>query len=75
MPLYEFQCTKCGERFEIISSHADRERNAVCPDCGSREVTPVLGGFRVGISRTTLNPGTFVRKKGEAPTYKPPAKG
>jgi putative FmdB family regulatory protein len=75
MPLYEYDCKKCGERFEIISSLADRDANAVCPVCGEREVTPVLGGFRVGISRTKLNPGTFERKSGARPHYKPPAGG
>lgn len=75
MAIYEFQCAKCGERFEIISSLADREKQAVCPACGGRDVTPVFGGFRVGISRTRLNPGTFERKKGKAPHYKPPAGG
>ena len=73
MPIYEFQCAKCGERFEIVSSHAERDEKAVCPSCGGRDVSQVFGGFRVGISRTRLNPGVFERKKGEAPRYKPPA--
>lgn len=75
MPVYEFHCAKCDERFEIVSSLADRDENAVCPVCGVRDVTPVFGGFRVGISRTKLNPGHFERKKGKAPEYKPPAGG
>ena len=72
MPIYEFQCAKCGERFEIVCSHADREENAVCPACGARDAAQVFGGFRVGISRTKLNPGTFVRERHEKPTYKAP---
>ena len=75
MPIYEFQCAKCGERFEIVSSHADRETNAVCPSCGVRDAVPVFGGFRVGISRTRLNPGTFERERHHKPTYKAPDKG
>ena len=75
MPIYEFQCTACGERFEILSSFADRDEKAVCPECGGRDVSQVLGGFRVGISRTRLNPGVFERKNGKAPEYKPPAGG
>ncbi len=75
MPLYEFQCASCGERFEIVSSHAEREENAVCPACGGRDVSQVFGGFTIGISRTKLNPGVFERKKGKAPEYKPPAGG
>ena len=75
MPIYEFQCAACGERFEILSSLADRDEKAVCPACGGHDVSQVLGGFTVGISRTRLNPGVFERKKGKAPEYKPPAGG
>jgi len=75
MPVYEFTCSGCGERFEIVCSLADREDKAVCPRCGGREVARVYGGFKVGISRTRLNPGHFERKKGKAPEYKPPADG
>jgi putative FmdB family regulatory protein len=74
MPIYEFRCS-CGEQFEIMSGHAERDEKAVCPSCGGREVSQVLGGFTVGISRTRLNPGTFARKNGQAPEYTPPAGG
>jgi putative FmdB family regulatory protein len=75
MPIYEFRCSSCDEPFEILSSLADRDEEAVCPSCGGHDVTQVLGGFTVGISRTKLNPGVFERKKGKAPEYKPPAGG
>lgn len=75
MPLYEFRCLSCGERFEILCGHAEREEKAVCPSCGGRDVEHVLGGFTVGISRTRLNPGVFERKKNQAPVYKPPPEG
>jgi putative FmdB family regulatory protein len=75
MPLYEYTCAKCGERFEIVSSHAGREEQAVCPACGSREVTRVFSAFRVGISRSKLNPGTFERPRGGRPKYTPPGEG
>ena len=75
MPLYEFRCASCGERFEIISSDAERDENAVCPSCGGRDVSQVFGGFTVGISRTRLNPGVFEHKKGKPTEYKPPLGG
>jgi putative FmdB family regulatory protein len=75
MPIYEFKCVTCGQHFELLSSLADRDEQAVCPSCGGRDVSQVLGGFTVGISRTKLNPGVFERKKGQAPAYKPPAGG
>lgn len=75
MPVYEYICGKCGERFEIVSSISGREESAVCPVCASRDVVQAFGGFRVGISRTKLNPGTFERTQGAPPRHKPPSEG
>ncbi len=75
MPVYEYKCTKCGEHFEIVSSHATRDEKAVCSACGGRDVTQVFGGFKVGISRTKVNPGTFERPRGGQTKYNPPSKG
>ncbi len=33
MPLYEYECTKCGERTEAIQRHGDALLT-VCPVCG-----------------------------------------
>ncbi len=32
MPLYEYQCTKCDHRFEVIQKFSDAPR-AKCPKC------------------------------------------
>ena len=34
MPLYEYQCTKCGHRFEVIQKFSDPPKKK-CPKCGS----------------------------------------
>jgi putative FmdB family regulatory protein len=33
MPLYEYECAKCGEKIEVIRSFADPPLT-VCPNCG-----------------------------------------
>ena len=33
MPIYEYECTKCGERFELRRSIADRDAALKCPEC------------------------------------------
>lgn len=33
MPLYEYRCSKCGDKFEVIQKFAD-EPLTVHPDCG-----------------------------------------
>ncbi len=32
MPLYEYECTKCGHRFEVIQKFSDPARKS-CPQC------------------------------------------
>ena len=35
MPLYEYQCRKCGHRFEKIQKFSDPEVKK-CPECGGK---------------------------------------
>ena len=46
MPLYEYHCASCGERFELLRSlaHAD---DVVCHRCHSRDVKRLLSVFAV----------------------------
>ncbi|TDA68701.1 MAG: zinc ribbon domain-containing protein [Clostridia bacterium] len=44
MPTYDFKCNQCGHRFSLVTSISGR-KNAVCPECASREVTQLLTGF------------------------------
>ena len=34
MPLYEYQCEECGERFERIRKFSDPPLDEPCPKCG-----------------------------------------
>ncbi len=36
MPLYEYRCPKCGERFELLRSSSERDDEAQCPRCGKK---------------------------------------
>jgi len=52
MPIYEYRCTKCDERFarhEAIGEHGrqrpPRPPRPTCPKCGSRAVEPVISPF------------------------------
>ena len=46
MPIYEYECRKCGHRFEKIE-HIDSSRRKVCPACKGRadRVLPSGVGF------------------------------
>lgn len=40
MPIYEFECDECGERFEELTS--SETRGLACPNCGSERTRRLL---------------------------------
>lgn len=48
MPIYEYECEECRERFEkFVQSMQNAEKNVTCPKCGSSHVHKVLSLFGV----------------------------
>lgn len=45
MPLYEFRCRSCGERFEQLVRGEDRNQPVVCPRCQAAETERVFSAF------------------------------
>jgi putative FmdB family regulatory protein len=52
MPVYEFDCAKCGERFEVMGSYTEREKEHTCPKCGSTEVKQAISLFSAAPPRS-----------------------
>ena len=49
MPLYEFQCRKCGHQFEELLTTAEVEGGKVkCPACSSKRVEREFSAFATG---------------------------
>ena len=48
MPIYEYQCDECGERFELFVRSAAQRKVPTCPKCGSQRVCKAISLFGVG---------------------------
>ena len=49
MPLFEFQCRKCGHQFEELMSAAEATAKKVkCPACGSQRTEREFSAFATG---------------------------
>lgn len=46
MPVYEFRCEKCGEKYEALCRMGEGASSQVCPNCGSKEVKKLFSRFR-----------------------------
>ncbi|MFC2003693.1 zinc ribbon domain-containing protein [Chloroflexota bacterium] len=53
MPIYEYECKKCGGRFELLRSIKDNDNDIRCPKCGKDSPKRLLSSFG-----TTSSAGT-----------------
>jgi putative FmdB family regulatory protein len=51
MPIYEYECMKCRERFELLRRIADSDSNIKCPKCGAENPQRVISAFASGSSK------------------------
>ena len=50
MPIYEFECKKCGKTFEQIMFPSDPDDVAECPTCGENDACRLMSSFSCGSS-------------------------
>lgn len=48
MPIYEYACKSCGERFEKLIRTMNSSEKIACPKCGSAQTARALSVFAVG---------------------------
>lgn len=64
MPLYEYQCSKCGERIEIIQKMSD-PRYSHCPKCGS-EMRKLISSPAIQFKGSGFYKTDYARKPAES---------
>lgn len=52
MPIFEYQCLKCGCHFETVQQ-SGATRETTCPECGSGGVKKELSTFSTGSSSSS----------------------
>jgi len=53
MPLFEYKCTKCSSRFEVLHKSVNNIKNVECPECHSSETKKLLSTFSAsGLSKS-----------------------
>jgi len=57
MPIYEYRCQECGEKFEkFVRSAKNPGPEIKCPKCGGQQVEKLLSAFGFQISGSTSEP-------------------
>lgn len=50
MPVYEYRCEECGEKFELFVRSATQRATPTCPRCQSQHVHKSISLFGVGVA-------------------------
>jgi len=45
MPIYEYDCMNCSERFSVLQSIICGKNETKCPQCGSDKVKKMMSSF------------------------------
>jgi len=53
MPIYEYECRKCKERFEVLQKIDEGNAGLCCPKCDTDKPEKVLSAFCSGAAKGT----------------------
>lgn len=67
MPLYEYQCEACAQRFEVIQKYSDPPAS-VCRVCGSGPVRKLLSSPAIQFKGSGFYITDYARKSGDSGT-------
>jgi putative FmdB family regulatory protein len=45
MPIYEYECVKCGGKFDLLRNMADSDKEIKCPKCGAKSAKRLFSMF------------------------------
>ncbi|MBQ9358659.1 MAG: zinc ribbon domain-containing protein [Abditibacteriota bacterium] len=54
MPVYEYRCKACSQKFSLLRPVSQREELPRCPRCGAEGAEPVISMFRPYKSQTEI---------------------
>lgn len=55
MPIYEYRCQECGEKFEKLVRSSTDQTDLTCPHCGSKQTEKLMSVFGTSGFSTTPN--------------------
>lgn len=50
MPIYEYVCKKCSNKFELLRLSINGFKSVECPECGSHKVVKEFSTFAPAVS-------------------------
>jgi putative FmdB family regulatory protein len=53
MPLFEYRCTKCITKFEVLHKSSIKQEEVICPGCHSTDIKKLLSNFSSAVHNSS----------------------
>jgi len=57
MPVFEYKCSSCNSKFEILHKSSESKGNIICPECNSKEIKKLFSSFCASVKGHSHNQG------------------
>ncbi len=64
MPIYEYRCESCAEKFEVLTGFAERDSAQACPACESSKTRVLVSSFAFAGAGSDLQSADFTSEGG-----------
>jgi putative FmdB family regulatory protein len=54
MPVFEYKCSSCNTKFEVLHKSSVNQEEVSCPDCDSKKITKLFSTFSPSVQSHSL---------------------
>lgn len=56
MPVFEYKCTLCNSKFEVLHKSSVKQEEVSCPECDSKKITKLFSTFSPSVHSHSHEP-------------------
>lgn len=56
MPVYEYKCSECNNKFEVLHKSSTQANEVTCPSCNSGQIKKLFSSFSSNVSSNPHSP-------------------
>ena len=56
MPMYEYKCSECNTKFDVLHKPTVIQEDVLCPACDSKEIKKLFSSFSSNVSSNSHSP-------------------
>lgn len=58
MPVFEYKCSRCNTKFEVLHKSSLNQEEVFCPNCNSKESKKLFSAFSASIDNSSSYSGS-----------------